>query len=224
MSIHPDSTLFINLKTMEKPGIIIVDDHRLFRSGLKYIIDASDNYQVIAEASNGFELLEVLENTKPHLVIMDIMMPKMNGIDATRLALNKYPDLKIIILSMYGEIEYYNALMDLGIKGFMLKDADNEEFFLAVNKVLSGETYFSQELLLNVIRESTLADPVKLSRREKEILSLISTGLSNQEISAVLNISQRTVERHRTHLLEKTGSKNSIRLIIYALKNKLISI
>jgi len=209
---------------MEKPGIIIVDDHRLFRSGLKYIIDASDNYRVIAEASNGFELLEVLENTKPHLVIMDIMMPKMNGIDATRLALNKYPDLKIIILSMYGEIEYYNALMDLGIKGFMLKDADNEEFFLAVNKVLSGETYFSQELLLNVIRESTLADPVKLSRREKEILSLISTGLSNQEISAVLNISQRTVERHRTHLLEKTGSKNSIRLIIYALKNKLISI
>jgi DNA-binding NarL/FixJ family response regulator len=224
MSIHPDSTLFISFKTMEKPGIIIVDDHRLFRSGLKYIIDASDNYRVIAEASNGFELLEVLENTKPHLVIMDIMMPKMNGIDATRLALNKYPDLKIIILSMYGEIEYYNALMDLGIKGFMLKDADNEEFFLAVNKVLSGETYFSQELLLNVIRESTLADPVKLSRREKEILSLISTGLSNQEISAVLNISQRTVERHRTHLLEKTGSKNSIRLIIYALKNKLISI
>lgn len=224
MSMHPDATLFSNFKTMEKPGIIIVDDHRLFRSGLKFIIDASDNYQVIAEASNGFELLEVLENTKPHLVIMDIMMPKMNGIDATRLVLNKYPDLKIIILSMYGEIEYYNALMDLGIKGFMLKDADNEEFFLAVNKVLSGETYFSQELLLNVIRESTLADPVTLSRREKEILGLISTGLSNQEISAVLNISQRTVERHRTHLLEKTGSKNSIRLIIYALKNKLISI
>ena len=209
---------------MEKPGIIIVDDHRLFRSGLKYILDASDKYQVIAEASNGIELLALLENTKPHLVIMDINMPKMNGIEATRLAMIKYPDLKIIILSMYGEIEYYNALVDFGIKGFVLKDADNEEFFLAINKVLSGETYFSQQLLLKIIRESTLADPVKLSGREKEILGLISRGLSNHEIAGVLNISQRTVERHRTHLLEKTGSKNSIRLIIYALKNNLISI
>jgi DNA-binding NarL/FixJ family response regulator len=209
---------------MDKPGIIIVDDHRLFRSGLKYILDASGKYQVIAEASNGFELMELLENTKPHLVIMDINMPKMNGIEATRLAMAKYPELKIIILSMYGEIEYYNALLDFGIKGFVLKDADNEEFFLAINKVLSGATYFSQELLLNIIRESTLADPVKLSRREKEILGLISHGLSNQEIAGALNISRRTVERHRTHLLEKTGSKNSIRLIIYALKNNLISI
>lgn len=209
---------------MEKPGIIIVDDHRLFRSGLKYILDESEKYQVIAEASNGFELMELLEKIKPHLVIMDIKMPKMNGIEATRLARSKYPDLNIIILSMFGEIEYYNILLDLGIKGFVLKDADNEEFFLAINKVLLGETYFSQELLLNIIRESNLADPIKLSRREKEILVLISQGLSNQEISSVLNISQRTVERHRTHLLEKTGSKNSIRLIIYALKNKLISI
>jgi len=209
---------------MEKPGIIIVDDHRLFRSGLKYILDESGKYQVIAEASNGFELLEILEKTKPHLVILDIVMPKMNGIEASKLALAKYPNLKIMILSMYSETEYYNILLDIGIKAFVLKDADNEEFFLAINKVLSGETYFSQELLLNIIKESTLADAIKLSRREKEILTLISQGLSNQEISSVLNLSQRTVERHRTHLLEKTGSKNSIRLIIYALKNNLITI
>jgi DNA-binding NarL/FixJ family response regulator len=209
---------------MKKPGIIIVDDHRLFRSGLKYILDESDKYQVIAQASNGVELMELLETIKPQLVIMDIKMPKMNGIEATRLAKARYPDLNIIILSMYGETEYYNTLLDLGISGFVLKDADNEEFFLAINKVLSGETYFSQELLLNIIRESNLADSVKLSHREKEILGLVSQGFSNQEISSVLKISQRTVERHRTHLLEKTGSKNSIRLIIYALKNNLISI
>jgi DNA-binding NarL/FixJ family response regulator len=209
---------------MEKPGIIIVDDHRLFRSGLKYILEASNTYRVIAEASNGLEFLELLETTDPQLVIMDINMPKMNGIEATRIAMSKKPNLKIIILSMYGEIEYYYSLLDYGIKGFILKDADNEEFFLAIKKVLAGETYFSQGLLLNIIRESTLDDSIKLSRREKEILGLISQGLSNQEIAGVLNISQRTVERHRTNLLEKTGSKNSIRLIIYALKHNLISI
>jgi DNA-binding NarL/FixJ family response regulator len=148
----------------------------------------------------------------------------MNGIEATKIALAKYPSLKIIILSMYSEKEYYNSLLDLGIKGFVLKDADNDEFLLAISKVLSGETYYSQELLLSIIRESNLPDPIQLSQREREILGLVSQGLSNQEISTILNISQRTVERHRTNLLEKTGSKNSIRLIIYALKNKLISI
>jgi DNA-binding NarL/FixJ family response regulator len=209
---------------MEKPGIIIVDDHRLFRSGLKYIVDESGKYQVIGEASNGVELLELLENITPQLVILDINMPVMNGIEATKQALNKYPDLNILILSMYGETEYYTTLLDLGIKGFVLKDVDNEEFFLAINKILTGGTYFSQELLLNIIRKNTLPNPVNLSRREKEILAFIGLGLSNQEISIKLAISQRTVERHRTNLLEKTGSKNSVRLIIYALKNNLISI
>jgi DNA-binding NarL/FixJ family response regulator len=209
---------------MNKPGLIIVDDHRLFRSGLRFILEASNNYKVIGEASNGFELLNLLESTKPELVIMDISMPKMNGIEATRIALAKYPDLKIIILSMHDEIEYYNALLDYGIKGFILKDSDNDEFFLAINKVLSDETFFSQELLLNIIRDSTHANPIKLSQREKVILGLICQGLSNKEIAEVLNISQRTVERHRTHLLEKTGSKNSIRLVIFALKNNLITI
>lgn len=209
---------------MAKPGIIIVDDHRLFRSGLKYIIDDSGKYQVIGEASNGIELLELLENITPQLVIMDINMPAMNGIEATRQVIDKYPALNVLILSMFGDPEFYTTLLDLGIKGFVLKDADNEEFFLAINKILSGGTYFSQDLLLSIIRKNTTADPVKLSHREKEILNFISQGFSNQEISGKLGISQRTVERHRTHLLEKTGSKNSVRLIIYALKNNLISL
>lgn len=209
---------------MVKPGIIIAEDHRLFRSGLKFILEASNQYSVIGEASDGFELLSLLENKKPSLVIMDINMPRMNGIEATKHAMARYPDLKIIVLSMYDDMEYYNTLLDQGIKGFLLKDADNEEFFLALNKVLAGETYFSQEVLLNIIRKNTNIGSIKLSRREKEILELISQGLSNKEIADKLKISQRTVERHRTHLLEKTGSKNSIRLVIYALKHNLISI
>jgi len=188
------------------------------------MLESTGKYQVIAEASNGFELLHLLDNLNPDLIIMDIYMPKMNGIEATRLALTKYPDLKVLVLSMYGQSEYYNSLLDYGIKGFLLKETDNEEFFLAVQKILAGENYFAQELLLNIIKETAIPQLVKLSRREREILDLISHGLPNTEISRVLSISQRTVERHRTHLLEKTGSKDSVNLIIYALKNNLISL
>jgi DNA-binding NarL/FixJ family response regulator len=151
-------------------------------------------------------------------------MPVMNGIESAKTALSEYPDLNILILSMYAESEYYSTLLNLGVKGFVLKDAENEEFFVAVNKVLKGGTYFSQELLINIIRKESSADVIHLSKREKEVLVLISKGNSNMEISVILNISQRTVERHRTNLLEKSGSKNSISLIVYALKNKLISI
>jgi DNA-binding NarL/FixJ family response regulator len=209
---------------MKKAGIIIVDDHKLFRSGLRYILEDSGNYKVIAEASNGLELLELLKEHKPDLVILDINMPVMNGIESARTALTLYPDLNILILSMFGESEYYSTSLNLGVKGFVLKDVDNEEFFTAINKVLKGGTYFSQELLLNIIRKDSNTEVIKLSKREKEILELISQGFSNHEISVMLMISQRTVERHRTNLLEKSGSRNSISLIVYALKNKLISI
>jgi DNA-binding NarL/FixJ family response regulator len=209
---------------MQKWNILIVDDHRLFRSGLRYILEESKQFTVVAEASNGTEFLKLISKTKPHLVIMDINMPVMNGIEATKQAIALYPDLKILVLSMYGESEYYNTLLELGVKGFVQKEADNEEFFAAINKIMAGGTYFSQEFLLNIIRKHSAGEAVKITRREKEILELISQGFSNQEISGKLNISQRTVERHRTNLLEKTGSRNSISLVVYALKNNLISL
>jgi len=207
---------------MKKPGIIIVDDHKLFRSGLKYIIEESSLYQVLAEASNGVEFLDLLKNIAPDLVILDINMPVMNGIEAAKKAIAMYPGLSILILSMHSESEYYTTLLETGVKGFVLKDADNEEFFTAIQKVLRGGTYFSQQLLLNIIRKESQINTVKLTRREKEVLELLSKGHSNQEISVFLQISQRTVERHRTILLEKTGSRNSVSLIVYAIKNKLV--
>jgi DNA-binding NarL/FixJ family response regulator len=207
---------------MKKPGIIIVDDHKLFRSGLKFILEESGLYQVMAEASNGAEFLDLLKNTAPDLVILDINMPVMNGIEAAKKAIILYPALPILILSMHSESDYYTTLLETGVKGFVLKDADNDEFFTAIQKVLHGGTYFSQELLLNIIKKESQTNTVKLTRREKEVLELLSKGHSNQEISVFLNISQRTVERHRTILLEKTGSRNSVSLIVYAIKNKLI--
>jgi DNA-binding NarL/FixJ family response regulator len=207
---------------MKKPGIIIVDDHKLFRSGLKYILEESNLYQVVAEASNGAEFLDLLKNHLPDLVILDINMPVINGIEAAKRAIAMYPDLNILILSMHSESEYYTTLLETGVKGFVLKDADNEEFFTAIQTVLRGGTYFSQELLMNIIRKESRITSVKLTRREREVLELLSKGHSNQEISGFLNISQRTVERHRTILLEKTGSRNSVSLIVYAIKNELI--
>jgi DNA-binding NarL/FixJ family response regulator len=209
---------------MKKPGIIIVDDHKLFRSGLRYILEESKQFQVIAEASNGAELMGLLEYHNPDLVILDINMPVMNGIEAAKQAITRNPSISILILSMYGETEYYSTLLNIGVKGFVLKDAENEDFLTAVQKVIRGGTYFSQELLLNIIRKETYTDQIKLSRREKEVLELIGQGHSNQEISGILKISPRTVERHRTTLFEKTGSRNSVSLIVFALKNRLISI
>ena len=188
------------------------------------MLEESDKYQIIAEASNGAEFISLLDHYHPDLVILDIKMPVMNGIEAAKLAIARIPSISILILSMYGEPEYYSTLLDIGVRGFVLKDAENEEFFTAVQKVIRGGTYFSQELLLNIIHKDIPSRQIRFSRREKEVLELISQGLSSQEISGLLNISQRTVERHRTIMLEKTGVRNSISLIVFAVKNKLISI
>ena len=209
---------------MEKYKIVIVDDHQLFRNGLKFILNEIKNVQVVGEASNGQEFLDLLEFIVPDLVLMDINMPVMNGVTASKIALEKYPQLNILVLSMYGETEYYNTMIDIGVKGFILKDIDNKELEDSINKVISGGTYFSQELLLNLIKSKSYNENIVLTKREKEVLELICKGYSNQQISDQLFISQRTVERHRSSLLLKTDSKNSISLVVFAIKHKLISI
>jgi len=209
---------------MKKAKIILVDDHQLFRNGLRFILSETEGLDIIAEASNGKELLDALKVMTPDLILMDINMPEMNGIEATRRALQVNPDLKILVLSMFGDEEYYNAMIDLGVKGFLLKDADNQELHTAIHKVLEGNTYFSQELLLQLIRNKTTSDIIKLTRREHEILELICKGHSTGEIGDILSISSRTVERHRAALLEKTNSNNSIKMVIFAIKNNLVKI
>ncbi len=209
---------------MKKHNIIIVDDHQLFRNGLKFILNEMNDVQVVGEASNGKEFLDLLEFGLPDLVLMDINMPIMNGVNASKIALEKYPGLNILVLSMYGESEYYNTMIDIGVKGFILKDVDNKELRDAIDKITSGGTYFSQELLLNLIKNKTYDENIFLTRREKEVLELICKGFSNQQISEQLFISQRTVERHRSNLLLKTESKNSISLVVYSIKHKLISL
>jgi DNA-binding NarL/FixJ family response regulator len=208
----------------QKIGIAIVDDHQLFRNGLRFILENEDDLEVVIEASNGKQFLEFLKNYKPDVVLMDINMPELDGIETTRQALMEYPDLNVLVLSMYSDIEYYNTMISLGVKGFVLKDIDNDELAVAVRKVYAGGSYFSQELLLRLIKNKPDDEKIDLTKREKEVLELICQGFSNQQISDKLYISQRTVERHRSSLLFKTDSKNSISLVVYAIKNNLVKI
>ena len=208
----------------KKIGVAIVDDHQLFRNGLKFIIENEADMEIVIQASNGKEFMKYLENLKPDVVLMDINMPEMDGVETTRQCLLRYPDLHVLVLSMYSDIEYYNTMIELGVKGFILKDIDNDELSGAIRKVFSGGTYFSQELLLRLIKHKPEGAGVDFTRREKEILELICKGYSNLQISEELYISQRTVERHRSSLLDKTNSKNSISLVVYAIKNNLVKI
>ena len=208
--------------------ILLVDDHTLFRNGLKMLLDTLNGYKVTGEASNGKEFLELLVKHDYDIVFLDIEMPEINGIEAAKRAIDLKPALKIITLSMYGDEEYYDQMVDAGAKGFLLKNTNIQEVKTAIDTVMSGGNYFSQELMQNLLRNYRSAREQKepeadLSDREIEILLLICSGLSNQEIGDQLFISKRTVEKHRANILCKTSCKNTAGLVMYAIKHQLIA-
>ncbi|MCB2196943.1 MAG: response regulator transcription factor [Bacteroidetes bacterium] len=209
--------------------IVLVDDHKLFRDGLKLLLNKTGKTEVVAEASNGKELLEIIENFTDAIVFMDIQMPEMNGIEATKEVLSVYPELKIIALTMFGEDEYYYQMIEAGVKGFLLKDTNMDEVMEAIELVAGGENCFSKELLYHIVRnlsqtkKTDYTDP-NLSDREVEILQLICEGLSNHEIAEKLFISKRTVDKHRSNILDKTGTNNTASLVMYSIKQGIIKI
>ncbi|TSA34272.1 MAG: DNA-binding response regulator [Porphyromonadaceae bacterium] len=212
-----------------KYKVMLVDDHKLFRKGLRMLIDALNRFEVGGEASNGVEFLNMLDQSKPDIVMLDIAMPEMDGIEAARLALMKYPDLKIITLSMFGEQDYYFKMVDAGVKGFLLKNSDFTEVKMALETVMEGGNYFSRELLMNLVNSlknspEELTPDSPLSDREKEIILLICKGMSTQEIADSLCLSKRTVDSHRANILLKTGCRNTASLVVYAIKEKLVEL
>lgn len=213
---------------MEKIQIIIADDHQLFRNGLKILLNSFPEFEVTGEAANGEEFLKLLKTVQADIALMDIKMPEMDGIEATRRGLKMCPGINIIALSMYGEEEYYYKMVDAGAKGFLLKDSDISEVKEAILTIAKGGSFFSQELLYHVIQKikhrELESKSANLSKREKEILIKICEGFSNQEIAEALFISKRTVDKHRANLLGKTNSKNTASLILFAIRNKLIEI
>lgn len=211
--------------------IILVDDHTLFRNGLRTLLDGIDGFSVVAEASNGEELLDLLPSQHPDVILLDIEMPRMNGIQTAEEALRRYPDLRIITLSMYGDEDYYFKMVSLGVKGFILKNSEIKEVVAAIETVVEGGSYFSQELLFTLVSNLkstptavTDENSEELSQRESEILLHICRGESNSEIADSLFISKRTVDKHRSNILAKTGCKNTANLVVYAIKNNLVEI
>ena len=221
----------MDTKSSQKLKIYIVDDHKLFREGLKLLLSNQEFERHIYEASNGKEFIENLSFVDCDIVLMDIEMPEMNGIEATGAALRVKPGLKVIVLSMYGDEQYYYKMVDAGVKGFVLKNSGIEKVIEAIHRVAAGENYFSEELLVNILnhmREGGKPEPEvpdnEISGRELEILYHVCLGLSNQEIADKLFISKRTVDKHRANLLSKTGCRNTAALVMYAIKNKMINI
>lgn len=214
---------------MGKLNILIVDDHKLFREGLKFLLSNLEEVGEVWEASDGDIFLGMLKTCSPDLVLMDIEMPKVNGIEATARALEINPNLKIMALSMYGDEEYFQKMVDAGVCGFLLKNSEFSEVKKAILTVTQGNNYFTEEILYRLVNrfktKTVQVDaPVVLSDRELEVLQLICKGLSNQEIADKLFISKRTVDHHRASLLTKTDTSNAASLVIYAIKHKMIEV
>ena len=208
---------------MDKLKIYIVDDHNLFREGLKLLLAKQRQIAEIYEAESGEDFIRSLHGLHPDVALVDIELPGMSGIEATRTALTINPELKIIALTMYTDESYYMSMLEAGAKGFLLKNSNFEEVVQAITEVCSGRNYFSQEILHSILnrlgKKNKTRDDNNLTDREEEILFQICKGLSNYEIAEKLCISKRTVDKHRENLLLKTQSKNTANLVIYAIKN-----
>lgn len=210
---------------MSEIKILVVDDHKMIRDGIKSMLYNQKQFRVIGEASDGQQALKLIETNDVDLVIMDINMPVMNGVECTRQITQTYPDVKVLALTMHDEELYLVKMMEAGAVGYILKDLGKDELLKAINEIVSGRRYFSPEITISVIKE--LTSPTKqsaifenpLTSREIEVLELICQELTNQEMADKLSISIRTVDAHRRNLLEKTNSKNTAGLVKYALSN-----
>jgi DNA-binding NarL/FixJ family response regulator len=221
---------------MEKIKVLVVDDHSLVRDGISSMISSFADMEVIGEASDGEEAINKAYLIQPDIILMDIMLPGMNGVEAARIIKEKHSDIKILFLSMEVSEEFLNKVIKIGADGYVLKDIRKKELADAVRKAVSGERYFSQgisDLVFKKFYEANTegAKPknnrvptAQLTDRELEVVKLLSQGLSKKEIADQLFISPRTVDAHRSHIMEKLDLKSTVELVKYAIKNDIIQL
>ena len=226
--------MYLYNKTMEKIKIILVDDHQLVRDGIKALLTGIPDVDIIGEASGAAELFSELESLKPDLLIMDISLPEISGIELTKKIYSEYTGINVLILSMYNSEEFIFNSLKAGAKGYLPKNTSREELLEAIYTINRGEEFFSESIskvmLKSYIKRATDEDQPAdkshaiLTSREIEILKLYVEGLINKEISDKLDISIRTVETHKNHIMRKLGLKSTVELVKFAIRNKIAEI
>lgn len=206
-----------------KKRVILADDHNLVRSGLAAILTQDGRFEVVAEAINGIEAIDKVEAHPCDLVIADLSMPRLGGIEMTQAIRARQFNVRILVLSMYDDAQFVIRALKTGANGYLLKHAMYEELFRAIDTVLNGETFVSELINSHALHELSLSDD-DLTPRELEVLHLIADGMSNPEIAALLNISPNTVTRHRANLMQKLNVHNRVELIHTAFSRGLITI
>lgn len=206
--------------------IVLADDHVMFRQGIKNILEGAEDLEVVGEAGDGLKLLELLKKVTPDMVILDISMPNLRGLEATREIKMISPDVKVLILTMHKDKEYVYSTVSAGAEGYLLKEDADAELFAAVEKIRQGEHYISPLLsgqltyeLIHASHKGQLTPPSDpLTTREREVLKLIAEGISNKEIADLLFISIRTVEHHRASIMQKLNIRQTANLVKYAIR------
>ena len=211
-----------------KIRIIIADDHPLFINGIKALLKKTTNFEIVAEAENGEDLIKQVELHKPDVVLTDIQMPVKDGIEATKEICKRFPKIKVIALTTFSESIYIKKMLVAGASGYILKTTDKEGLITAIKKVATGDKYFSEEAvnqLMNNFSDKTISsNPVDtLTKREKEILALIAQGLTDKQIADIVFLSSLTIISHRKNILSKLGLKNKVEITRFAIENNLIS-
>jgi len=216
---------------MSTVRILLADDHGLVRRGLHYLLERSPSFQVVGEASDGRQAVQLAEKLKPDVVIMDIAMPNLNGLDATAQIVKKNPSTGVIILSMHSDETYLVRALSAGAKGYLLKDSAEADLLRAVEAVSQGRPFFSPAIAetlledyMRRLKQQNLTDSYDLlTDREKEVLQLLAEGKSNKEVAALLNLSLYTVETHRSNLMQKLRLHNTAEIVLYAVRKRIIT-
>jgi len=221
----------------KKIGIFLVDDHQIVRDGIKSLLHNAPEINISGEASSGKELLEKITNTETDIILMDISIPDISGIELTKQISKNYPDVKVLVLSMYMQEDFIVNAIAAGAKGYLPKNTTRHELLNAITKIYEGNEYYSDSIskiilenYISNVRKPKELEPAReketdvLSSREKQILQMIIEGLSNQDIADKLFISIRTVESHKNHIMQKLGIKSLVELIKYAIRNNIAEI
>lgn len=210
---------------MNKIKLLIADDHPLLRNGIVSLLKSEESFVVVATAGNGNEVLELVAKKNIDVCLLDINMPGMDGMDTARLLKEKKPEIKIIILTTYNDREIISELVHIGVSGYLLKNSDKQELVEAINKVMKGRYYFSEEvenIILQGLTEKKSIEVVSLTERELEVVQLLAKEYTNDKIARELHISYRTVETHRKNIMQKTKAHNLAGMLKYAYSHGLL--